>query len=56
MLGWIIRRGELTTKLEYKIEQDKLDAKNDILVGNLRVCARRANPTRSRSGSACRSG
>jgi uncharacterized protein involved in outer membrane biogenesis len=37
MLGWIIRRGELTTKLEYKIEGAKLDAKNDILVGNLRV-------------------
>jgi hypothetical protein len=37
MLGWIIRRGELTTKLEYRIEGDKLDAKNDILVGNLRV-------------------
>lgn len=37
MLGWIIRRGELTTKLEYKIEEGKLDAKNDILVGNLRV-------------------
>src|SRR6267142_1133145 len=28
MIGWVIRRGELTTKLEYKIEQDKLDAKN----------------------------
>ncbi|HSE04610.1 MAG TPA: DUF748 domain-containing protein, partial [Methylomirabilota bacterium] len=37
MIGWIIRRGELTTKLEYKIEGAKLDAKNDILVGNLRV-------------------
>jgi hypothetical protein len=36
-IGWIIRRGELTTKLEYRIEEDKLDAKNDILVGNLKV-------------------
>jgi len=36
-IGWIIRRGELTTKLEYRIEGDKLDAKNDILVGNLKV-------------------
>jgi hypothetical protein len=36
-IGWVIRRGELTTKLEYRIEEDKLDAKNDILVGNLKV-------------------
>jgi uncharacterized protein involved in outer membrane biogenesis len=43
MLAWTIRRGELTAKLEYKIEQDKLDAKNDILVGNLRVAPTRAS-------------
>lgn len=43
LLAWIIRRGELTTKLEYKIEQDKLDAKNDILVGNLKVAPSRAS-------------
>jgi len=42
-LAWTIRRGELTAKLEYKIEQDKLDAKNDILVGNLRVAPTRAS-------------
>jgi hypothetical protein len=43
VLAWIIRRGELTAKLEYKIEQDKLDAKNDILVGNLKVAPSRAS-------------
>ena len=43
LLAWIIRRGELTAKLEYKIEQDKLDAKNDILVGNLQVAPSRAS-------------
>jgi len=43
MLAWTIRRGELTAKLEYKIEQGKLDAKNDILVGNLRVAPSRAS-------------
>ena len=43
MLAWTIRRGELTAKFEYKIEQDKLDAKNDILVGNLRVAPSRAS-------------
>jgi hypothetical protein len=42
LLAWIIRKGELTAKLEYKIEQDKLDAKNDILVGNLKVAPSRA--------------
>jgi uncharacterized protein involved in outer membrane biogenesis len=42
LLAWIIRRGDLTAKLEYKIEQDKLDAKNDILVGNLKVAPSRA--------------
>ena len=51
MLGWIIRRGELTTKLEYRIEQDKLDAKNDILVGNLRVSpAKEADEVKKRIG------
>jgi uncharacterized protein DUF748 len=51
MLGWIIRRGELTTKLEYKIEQDKLDAKNDILVGNLRVApAKESDEVKKRIG------
>jgi len=51
MIGWIIRRGELTTKLEYKIEQDKLDAKNDILVGNLRVApARESDEVKKRIG------
>jgi Domain of Unknown Function (DUF748) len=43
LLAWIIRRGELTTKLEYKIEKDQLDAKNDILVGNLKVAPSRAS-------------
>ena len=43
LLAWTIRRGELTAKLEYKIEQDKLDAKNDILVGNLKVAPSRAS-------------
>ncbi|MGH7420838.1 MAG: DUF748 domain-containing protein, partial [Candidatus Rokuibacteriota bacterium] len=43
LLGWIIRRGELTTKLEYKIEEGKLDGKNDILVGNLRVAPSQAS-------------
>ena len=43
LLAWIIRRGDLTAKLEYKIEQDKLDAKNDILVGNLKVAPSRAS-------------
>ena len=27
LLGWVIRRGELTAKLEYRIEEDKLDAR-----------------------------
>jgi hypothetical protein len=49
--GWIIRRGELTTKLEYRIEEDKLDAKNDILVGNLRVSpAKEADEVKKRIG------
>ena len=43
LLAWIIRRGDLTAKLEYKIEQDKLDGKNDILVGNLKVAPSRAS-------------
>jgi uncharacterized protein involved in outer membrane biogenesis len=43
LLAWTIRRGELTAKLEYKIEEGKLDAKNDILVGNLRVAPTRAS-------------
>ncbi|MGH7400483.1 MAG: DUF748 domain-containing protein, partial [Candidatus Rokuibacteriota bacterium] len=43
LLGWIIRRGDLTTKLEYKIEEGKLDAKNDILVGDLRVAPSQAS-------------
>jgi hypothetical protein len=43
LLAWSIRRGELTAKLEYRIEQGKLDAKNDILVGNLRVAPTRAS-------------
>jgi len=43
LLAWIIRRGELTAKLDYKIEKDKLDAKNDILVGNLKVAPSRAS-------------
>jgi uncharacterized protein involved in outer membrane biogenesis len=51
MLGWITRRGELTTKLEYKIEGAKLDAKNDILVGNLRVSpSRESDEVRKRIG------
>src|SRR5260370_1295816 len=43
VLAWIIRRGELTARLDDKIEQNKLDAKNDILVGNLRVAPSRAS-------------
>ena len=43
LLAWTIRRGELTAKLEYRIEQGKLDARNDILVGNLRVAPTRAS-------------
>jgi uncharacterized protein involved in outer membrane biogenesis len=43
LLAWTIRRGELTAKLEYKIEEGTLDAKNDILVGNLRVAPTRAS-------------
>jgi uncharacterized protein involved in outer membrane biogenesis len=51
MLGWIIRRGELTTKLEYRIEGAKLDAKNDILVGNLRVSpSRESDEVKKRIG------
>jgi hypothetical protein len=49
--GWVIRRGELTTKLEYRIEEDKLDAKNDILVGNLKVSpAKEADEVKKRIG------
>jgi len=43
LLAWTIRRGELTAKLEYKVEQEKLDAKNDILVANLKVAPSRAS-------------
>jgi Domain of Unknown Function (DUF748) len=51
MIGWIIRRGELTTKLEYRIEGAKLDAKNEILVGNLRVSpARETDEVKKRIG------
>jgi uncharacterized protein involved in outer membrane biogenesis len=51
MLGWIIRRGDLTTKFEYKIEGAKLDAKNDILVGNLRVSpSRESDEVKKRIG------
>ena len=51
VLAWIIRRGELTAKLEYKIDKDKLDAKNDILVGNLRVApSRPSDEVRKRIG------
>ena len=31
VLAWTIRRGELTAKLETKIDNAKLDAKNDVL-------------------------
>ena len=40
-LAWIIRRGELTAKVDAKIDNDKLDVQNDILVGNLRVAPSR---------------
>jgi hypothetical protein len=36
-IAWIIRRGNLTAKLETTIDGEKLDAKNDILIGNLKV-------------------
>ncbi|HYB70860.1 MAG TPA: DUF748 domain-containing protein, partial [Candidatus Bathyarchaeia archaeon] len=42
LIGWFLKRGELTAKLDYKVDQDKLDAKNDILVGNLKVAPARA--------------
>ncbi len=42
LLAWIIRRGDLTAKFDYKIEKDKLEARNDILVGDLRVAPSRA--------------
>ena len=42
-IAWIIRRGELTAKLDTKIDGDKLDAKNDILIGDLRVAKSRPN-------------
>jgi uncharacterized protein involved in outer membrane biogenesis len=51
VLAWIIRRGELTAKLEYKIDKDKLDAKNDVLIGNLRVApSRPSDEVRKRIG------
>ena len=40
-IAWIIRRGQLTAKLESKIDGDQLDLKNDILIGNLRVAPSR---------------
>jgi hypothetical protein len=40
-LAWIIRRGELTAKIDAKIDNDKLDVKNDVLIGNLRVAPSR---------------
>jgi hypothetical protein len=40
-IAWIIRRGELTAKLETTIDGEKLDAKNDILIGNLKVARSR---------------
>ena len=40
-IAWIIRRGQLTAKLESKIDKDQLDLKNDILIGNLRVAPSR---------------
>ncbi|HZP38606.1 MAG TPA: DUF748 domain-containing protein [Methylomirabilota bacterium] len=41
LLAWTIRRGALTAKLAYKVDQDKLDAKNDILVADLKVAPSR---------------
>jgi uncharacterized protein involved in outer membrane biogenesis len=40
-IAWIIRRGELTAKLDTTIDGEKLDAKNDILIGNLKVARSR---------------
>jgi uncharacterized protein involved in outer membrane biogenesis len=40
-IAWIIRRGSLTAKLDTKIDGEKLDAKNDILIGNLKVAPSR---------------
>jgi hypothetical protein len=40
-IAWIIRRGDLTAKLDTTIDGDKLDAKNDILIGNLKVARSR---------------
>jgi uncharacterized protein involved in outer membrane biogenesis len=40
-IAWIIRRGDLTAKLDTTIEGEKLDAKNDILIGNLKVARSR---------------
>ena len=40
-IAWIIRRGSLTAKLETIVDGEKLDAKNDILIGDLKVAPSR---------------
>ena len=40
-IAWIIRRGDLTAKLDTTIDGEKLDAKNDILIGGLKVARSR---------------
>ena len=40
-IAWIIRRGSLTAKLDSKIDGEKLDLKNDVLIGNLKVAPSR---------------
>jgi hypothetical protein len=40
-IAWIIRRGDLTAKLDTTIDGEKLDAKNDILIGDLKVARSR---------------
>jgi uncharacterized protein involved in outer membrane biogenesis len=35
--AWIIRRGDLTYKFRFKLEDDRLSANNDVLVGHLQV-------------------
>ena len=35
--GWVARRGRLTTRVHYRVEGDRLDATNEVLVENLTV-------------------
>src|SRR5262249_36175743 len=35
--GWMIKRGELTYKMRFKLDGDALEANNDVVVGKLQV-------------------